>query len=86
MITNSQINEQVVLSFSDGNPSGLFWIGRAKAQVMFLLLTFMTDRKLNREPTLIFVFKLPNRSLDDVQMNLEVLKHCATVLFLVLNA
>ncbi|XP_031281155.1 protein NEN1-like [Pistacia vera] len=27
-----------------------------------------------------------HRSLDDVRMNLEVLKHCATVLFLVLDA
>lgn len=37
------------------------------------------------KPVIMVLQTALNRSLDDVRMNLEVLKHCATVLFLVIS-
>lgn len=44
---------------------------------------FEIYENLRIKETFNIIFMSTSRSLDDVRMNLEVLKHCATVLFLV---
>jgi len=76
-----------MLFTADGYSCYLFWSWAADTQVIEPVKSLypLHSSHLLYSISFCLCFFCIFRSLDDVRMNLEVLKHCATVLFLVIQ-